>query len=51
MGCNCGKRKINRTNEDTFSVKKQRGAMGSRIKKIWKLTEDKSIVIKKIDNK
>lgn len=49
MGCNCGKKRTKTNNDGTNVVKK--GTMGSRIKKIWKLSETNSVVIKKVDNK
>ncbi len=52
MGCNCGKKRkfIKDDNNEIVPVKK--GTMSSRIKKIWKLSNnDNSVVVKKVDNK
>lgn len=49
MGCNCGKKRTKTNNNSLNTVKK--GTMGSRIKKIWKLSETNSVVIKKVDNR
>ena len=48
MGCNCGKKrvKIDKSNINTV----QKGTIGSRIKKIWKLSEPNGVVVKKVDS-
>ena len=48
MGCNCGKKKVKIDKNNITTVKK--GTMGSRIKKIWKLSDNNNgVVVKKID--
>lgn len=48
MGCNCGKKKVKLDKSNINTVKK--GTMGSRIKKIWKLSDTNNIVVKKVDS-
>ena len=48
MGCNCGKKKVTLNRDNIGSVKK--GTMGSRIKKIWKLSDPNGVVVKKVDS-
>ena len=46
MGCNCGKNKVNvRRRTDVL----KNNAFGTKIKKIWKLSENNGIVVKKIN--
>ena len=48
MGCNCGKKKVKISKSNIGEVKK--GTMGSRIKKIWKLSDPNGVVVKKVDS-
>lgn len=48
MGCNCGKKKVKLDKSNINTVKK--GTMGSRIKKIWKLSDMNNVVVKKVDS-
>jgi len=50
MGCNCGKKKVKMDSQNMDLVKKSKG-FGSKIKKIWKESDNTKVVVKKVDNK